>query len=200
MYGITETCVHVTHQVVGPELIAGGRSLIGAPIPDLALAVLDPFMNLVPPGVAGELWVGGAGPARGYHRRPALTAARFLPDPFSPTAGSRLYRSGDLARWLNDGSLEYLGRMDHQVKIRGFRIELGEIEEALKKHGEIDEAVVLAEETESGGRLLAFVGRVPVQTVRLVTRVDQNGFRVDNLFETYVAPLRNAPMPAQAVL
>ena len=117
---------------------------IGAAIPDLRMRVLDPRLEPVPAGMAGEMYVGGAGLARGYLGRPELTAERFVPDPFASLPGSRLYRTGDLARWrpLADGGadLDYLGRIDHQVKVRGFRIELGEIEASLAEHPAVAEA------------------------------------------------------------
>jgi amino acid adenylation domain-containing protein len=145
MYGITETTVHVTwHTVTGRELRdAAVGSGVGTPIPDLRAYVLDLAGNASPTGVPGELHVGGPGLARGYLGRPALTARRFVPDPFSGDAGARLYRSGDLARWKADGTLEYLGRMDQQVKVRGFRIELGEIESALLAHPAVAAAAVI---------------------------------------------------------
>ncbi|MBN0070535.1 AMP-binding protein, partial [Pseudomonas aeruginosa] len=111
-------------------------------------------MNPCPPGVAGELLIGGDGLARGYHRRPGLTAERFLPDPFAAD-GSRLYRTGDLARYRADGVIEYLGRIDHQVKIRGFRIELGEIETRLLEQDSVREAVVVAQPGVAGPTLVA---------------------------------------------
>jgi non-ribosomal peptide synthase protein (TIGR01720 family) len=116
--------------------------------------------RVVPIGVAGELHIGGVQLARGYHGRPALSAEKFVPDPWSATPGGRLYRTGDLARWAEDGSIEYLGRLDHQVKIRGFRIELGEIESALLEHESVREAVVVAREVEhlpGDKRLVAYV-------------------------------------------
>jgi amino acid adenylation domain-containing protein len=158
MYGITETTVHVTYrEVTREDLAAAERSPIGVPIPGLAVHLRDRHGNLVPPGVAGEMYVAGSGVARGYLGRPDLTAERFVPDPFGG-AGGRLYRSGDLARRLENGDLEYLGRIDHQVKIRGFRIELGEVEAAVLSHPAVREAVVLVREEEPGGRrLVAYV-------------------------------------------
>src|SRR6185369_4061520 len=130
MYGITETTVHVTERRVrAADVEANAGSLIGRPISDLRGYVLDQHMELLPQGVPGELYVGGGGVARGYLRRPALSAERFVPDPFSNAPGARLYRTGDLVRY-REGDLEYLGRVDQQVKIRGFRIEPGEIESA----------------------------------------------------------------------
>ncbi|WP_186174202.1 amino acid adenylation domain-containing protein [Burkholderia gladioli] len=156
MYGITETTVHVTYCPLSAE--GGGTPAgIGRPIPDLSVHVLDANLNPVPIGVAGELCVGGAGVARGYLNQPELTARRFIRNPFSEDAESRLYRSGDLARFLPDGTLEYLGRIDTQVKIRGFRIELGEIEAALSVLPGVREALVMAREDEPGEkRLVAY--------------------------------------------
>ncbi|HEY0014807.1 MAG TPA: amino acid adenylation domain-containing protein [Longimicrobium sp.] len=159
MYGITETCVHVTHHAVtGRELRDPGvASVIGGQLADLRLYVLDAAMHPVPLGVPGELFVAGAGLARGYLGRPALTAQRFVPDPFGAEPGGRLYRSGDRARRRADGSLEYLGRIDFQVKIRGFRIELGEIESALLASPLVREAAVLVREDGGEKRIVAYV-------------------------------------------
>ncbi|HYX24290.1 MAG TPA: amino acid adenylation domain-containing protein, partial [Thermoanaerobaculia bacterium] len=143
MYGITETTVHVTYRELSWQDVSRAVSAVGCPIPDLGVYLLDSTLQLVPVGVPGEIHVGGAGLAEGYLSRPELTAERFIPNPFGD-AGSRLYKSGDLARRLPDGDLEYLGRIDHQVKVRGFRIELGEIESALVRHPAVREAVVLA--------------------------------------------------------
>ncbi len=130
---------------------------IGRPIANTQLYVLDSHMQVVPVGVPGELHVGGAGVTGGYWNRPDLTAERFIPNPFGRTPGARLYKTGDLARFLPDGSLEYLGRIDHQVKVRGFRIELGEIEAALLGHPAVREVVVIAREDTSGDkRLVAY--------------------------------------------
>jgi amino acid adenylation domain-containing protein len=156
MYGITETTVHVSEHILCKEDLGSSGSCIGRPLPHLAVYVLEPSGRLAPVGVAGELYVGGAGVARGYWRRPDLTAQRFVPDPFSPSPGARMYRTGDLGRWRADGTLEYLGRNDHQVKIRGHRIELGEIEAQLARHPLVREALVMAE-GGAAARLVAYV-------------------------------------------
>ncbi|HEX2211108.1 MAG TPA: amino acid adenylation domain-containing protein [Longimicrobium sp.] len=157
MYGITETTVHVTFREITRADAAGGASLVGEPIPDLGVCLLDGRMEPVPAGVPGEIFVAGAGVARGYLGRPALTAERFVPDPFSGVPGARLYRSGDRARRRGD-DLEYLGRGDQQVKVRGFRIEPGEIEAALLAQAGVREAVVMAREDGTGGRrLVAYI-------------------------------------------
>ncbi len=167
MYGITETTVHVTYRPLRQQdTVAQAGSPIGVSIRDLQLYVLDRQQNPTPVGVAGELYVRGAGLARGYLNRPELTAERFIPNPFSNAPGSRLYRTGDLCRWLPDGNIEFLGRLDQQVKIRGFRIELGEIESALLAHDQVREAVVLAREDQPGEkRLAAYVTLSPETTV-----------------------------------
>ncbi|HEX4953893.1 MAG TPA: amino acid adenylation domain-containing protein [Thermoanaerobaculia bacterium] len=157
MYGITETTVHVTfRQLARQDLEVGRVGRIGVPIPDLSLYVLDSQLLPCPVGVPGEIHVGGAGVARGYLGRPGLTASRFVPDPF--VGSGRLYRSGDLARWLPEGELEYLGRIDQQIKIRGFRIEPGEIEAALERHAGVRRALVRAPRNAAGDRrLVAYV-------------------------------------------
>ena len=158
MYGITETTVHVTYcPLTGLDAGRGGPSPIGKRIPDLRVYILDEEREPVPVGVGGEIYVGGAGVARGYLNRPELTAERFVADPFSNEAGARMYKTGDVGRWLADGTLEYLGRNDSQVKIRGFRIELGEIEARLRGVEGVAEAVVVAREEEGGEkRLVAY--------------------------------------------
>ncbi|MFP5265511.1 MAG: amino acid adenylation domain-containing protein [Blastocatellia bacterium] len=156
MYGITETTVHVTYRPLTEDEIEGGMgSVIGRPIEDLTVYVLDDQMRLMPVGIPGEMYVGGDGLSRGYLNRPALTAERFVPNPFSKEAGARLYKTGDLARYKSGGDLEYLGRIDEQVKVRGYRIELGEIEAAIVQHPAIREAVVIAREDVPGDKRLA---------------------------------------------
>ncbi len=158
MYGITETTVHVTYRPLVRHDAASARSVIGRPIPDLQVYVLDRRGQLAPIGVGGELYVGGAGVAQGYLNRPGLTAERFVPDAISGVPGARLYRTGDLARRTADGDIEYLGRIDHQVKVRGFRIELGEIETVLLAHPAVRDAVVMRREDREGdARLVAYV-------------------------------------------
>jgi amino acid adenylation domain-containing protein len=158
MYGITETTVHVTYRPLTRQDVNDRKvSVIGVPIPDLEIHILDDELKPVATGVAGELYVGGAGLARGYLNRPQLTAERFIPNPFSKIPGARLYRTGDLARLLPDGDIEYLGRCDQQVKVRGFRIELGEIESVLNRHAAVRESVVIAAEAGDGdNRLVAY--------------------------------------------
>jgi amino acid adenylation domain-containing protein len=184
MYGITETTVHVTYRPIHANDLNGG-SVIGVPIPDLKIHLLDQELKPVPSGVAGEIYVGGAGVAEGYWNRPELTAQRFIPDPFAAAvdaaavtaaavdaaavtagavtaaavtaaaaAGARLYRSGDSARYLPNGDLEYLGRIDQQVKIRGFRIELGEIAAAIESQEAVRESVVVVRDTPAGDKIL----------------------------------------------
>jgi acyl-CoA synthetase (AMP-forming)/AMP-acid ligase II/acyl carrier protein len=141
MFGITETTVHVTYKEIGEREIDSGLSNIGKPLPNVSVYVMDNHQRVLPAGVSGELYIGGEGVGRGYLNRNQLTIGKFVENPYKP--GERLYRSGDLARLLANGDLEYLGRIDHQVKIRGFRIEPGEIESKLLMHKEIKEAVVL---------------------------------------------------------
>jgi len=156
MYGITETTVHVTYRPVSRDDV-DSASVIGVPIPDLELFILDEHGSQVPLGVPGEMYAGGAGVARGYLRRPGLTAERLVPSQFADQPGRRLYRTGDLARWLPSGDIQYLGRCDHQVKIRGFRIELAEIDCVLSQHPAIRQSVVVArEDTPGTTRLVAY--------------------------------------------
>ncbi|MGV9268855.1 amino acid adenylation domain-containing protein [Kitasatospora sp. NPDC003701] len=161
MYGITETTVHSTyHRLTRKDFAADAGNAIGRPLSDLRLHLVDEAGNLVPVGVVGEICVAGAGVARGYSS-PRLTAERFVPDPFG-VAGSRMYRSGDLARRRADGVLEFVGRRDHQVKVRGYRIEPGEVEVALAASPSVGEAVVIARDDDgSGARLVGYVVPAP---------------------------------------
>ncbi|TDB56913.1 non-ribosomal peptide synthetase [Photorhabdus khanii] len=153
-YGPTENVVTVTYKdVLSPE----DAHSIGRPAKNARIYLLDQYGQPVPLGCVGEMYIGGVGVARGYLNRPELSAERFIPDPFSPVAGARMYRSGDLARYLPGGDLEFLGRNDEQVKIRGFRIELGEIETRLLEHPAVQEAAVLARDGGQGKRLVAYV-------------------------------------------
>jgi amino acid adenylation domain-containing protein len=158
-YGPSECTVFTTCQVITPALLAeGGAVPIGRPIGDRRVRVLDANHRLVPAGVVGELYVAGAAVAHGYGQRPALTAERFVPDPYGD-AGTRVYRTGDLVRWRPDGSLDFVGRVDDQVKVRGFRVELGEVETALRACHGVREAVVIAcaDTTSPGQRLVGYV-------------------------------------------
>ena len=180
MYGITETTVHVTYRPLSMTDLDSTASVIGRPIPDLQVYLLDQYLQLVPVGVPGEMYVGGAGVTKGYLNRPELTTERFISSPFEkdevipPTPlnkggnePSKLYKTGDLARYLPKGELEYLGRIDNQVKIRGFRIELGEIEALLASHPQIWETVVIVRDDTTGDkRLVAYI--VP-QSEKIIT-------------------------------
>jgi len=161
-YGPTETTTFATTAILDGASTEGTRLPIGGPIQNTRVYVLDPALRLQPIGVVGELYIGGAGVARGYHREPALTAERFLPDPFAGEPGTRMYRTGDLVRWRVDGQLEFLGRVDNQVKIRGFRVEPGEVQSHLAAHPDLREAAVAARPTDGGGHeLIAYVVRAP---------------------------------------
>ena len=156
-YGPTEASIDVTYFICKRD--ANHRSVpLGRPISNIQIYILDADLQPVPVGVFGELHISGVGLARGYLNRPELTAERFIPNPFSAVAGSRLYKTGDLVRYLPDGNIEYLGRSDHQVKIRGFRIELGETEAVLKEHPGVREAIVAIKNDQMGEkRLVAYV-------------------------------------------
>ncbi len=157
-YGPTETHVVTAHTLSGDSAHWPVTPPIGQPIWNSQIFILDARLQPVPMGVIGELYIGGAGVARGYLHRDDLTAERFLPDPFSDVTTARMYRTGDLGRWLSDGSIEYLGRNDFQIKIRGFRVELGEIEAKLSACDGVREAVVMAGDDNAGGkRLVAYV-------------------------------------------
>ena len=155
LYGPSETTTYSTWVAMGRG--KGFEPHIGQPIANTQIYILDEWLKPTPVGVTGEIYIGGAGDARGYLNRPEMTAERFQPDGFSREPGGRVYKTGDLGRWLRGGNIEFLGRNDYQVKIRGFRIELGEIEARLSSHPEVREAVVEAQEGGEGGkRLVAY--------------------------------------------
>ncbi|MEV6975322.1 amino acid adenylation domain-containing protein [Kitasatospora sp. NPDC093806] len=186
MYGITETTVHVTHYRVTPEDVAERRpSVIGRPLADLAVRVVDHNLAPVPVGVPGEILVSGAGVSLGYLGRPDLTAERFVELPGEP---GRFYRSGDLGRVLADGNLVYLGRMDQQVQLRGYRIELGEVETALRAVPGVTDCAVVLDERAAEPQLVAFVVRSPELT--------DGGLRaaMSPLLPGYMLPSRYVPM------
>jgi amino acid adenylation domain-containing protein len=187
-YGPTEATITATVCELTSRLFKKTtfqRIPIGRPLANREIYILDNYGNPVPVGVAGELHIGGAGLARGYLNRSELTAEKFIPNPFSEEPGARLYKTGDLARYLPDGNIEFLGRVDHQVKIRGFRIELGEIESVLGQHPAVREAVVLATEDAPGERQL--VAYVVAEWEPLPTTTDLRSFLKEKLPE-YMVP------------
>ena len=193
-YGPTETVVGCCIYQVPTGQHHSGSIPIGHPIANTQIYLLDAQMQPVPIGVTGELYIGGDGLARGYLNRPELTAQRFIPNPFSDKPGARLYKTGDLARYLPDGNIEYLGRIDHQVKIRGFRIEMGEIEAVLACHPAVRETVVIAREDVLGDkRLVAYL--VPNQEELAPTISDLRCFLKEKLPD-YMVPSTFVMLPA----
>ncbi|WBB80946.1 amino acid adenylation domain-containing protein [Micromonospora sp. WMMD882] len=191
-YGPTETTVYSTATPVPP---APAPVDLGGPIANTRVHLLDEAFQPVPVGVVGELYLGGTGVARGYHGRPALTAGRFLPDPFSGQPGGRLYRTGDLARQRPDGRLEYLGRVDHQVKVRGFRIEPGEIEAALREQPAVADAVVTTWTGADGDtRLVGYV--VPAAGVDPATVPERVRPALVDRLPGYMVPATVTPLAA----
>ncbi|RYZ39080.1 MAG: amino acid adenylation domain-containing protein, partial [Myxococcaceae bacterium] len=167
-YGPTETTVGVLTQRVerGPEGRVSASVPLGRPIPNARIYILDAHLRPVPAGIPGELCIGGSVVGRGYLGRPDLTAERFVPDAHSDVPGARMYRTGDRARLLTQGQVEFLGRVDHQLKVRGFRVEPGEVEAALERHPEVREAVVVARDAVTGGkRLVAYAVAKPGQSL-----------------------------------
>jgi acyl-coenzyme A synthetase/AMP-(fatty) acid ligase len=154
LYGPTEAAIDVTSYECKRER-EERRVAIGRPISNVRIYIVDERMRIVPVGVAGELYIGGEGLARGYLNRADMTAERFVPDPYSEQGGERLYRTGDVARYRADAEIEYIGRIDNQVKVRGYRIELGEIEAALREHPEVRECAVMVREDQVGDKRLA---------------------------------------------
>ncbi|GJM42711.1 MAG: hypothetical protein DHS20C20_29930 [Ardenticatenaceae bacterium] len=153
-YGPTEGTVGAITAVLTPDDL---QPVLGRPLPNYQIYLLNPQLQPVPIGVAGEIHIAGLGLARGYLNRPNLTAEKFIPNPFSSNGGQKMYKTGDLGRFLPDGRIEFLGRIDHQVKIRGFRIEIGEVEAAIRTHEAVQDVLVLPNETESGLQLVAYI-------------------------------------------
>jgi amino acid adenylation domain-containing protein len=204
MYGITETTVHVTYQRLTTADISAGGSVIGRALPDLSIELVDRYGQAVPIGVAGEIWVGGAGLAKGYLNQPELTAQRFVNQPslLDQAMPVRQYRSGDLARWRADGRLDYLGRIDLQVKIRGFRIELGEIESCLAAIPGVSEAFVEARQEAVGARLIAYVVTAAWQDPALPSalRAQLRQQLPDYMVPTALHPLERFPLTSNGKL
>ena len=198
LYGPTEAAIDVTSwECRRSERVE--RVPIGRPIANTQVYVLNQRMEPVPVGVAGELYLGGAGLARGYWRKPELTAEKFVPDPFSQVAGSRLYRTGDRVRWRSDGALEFLGRLDEQVKLRGYRIELGEIEAVLEKVPGVREAVVIVREDEPGDQRLAAYVVLGQDTGKLdigQLRKDLTEKLPAYMIPAHIVPLERLPLTA----
>ncbi|RMV20681.1 non-ribosomal peptide synthetase, partial [Pseudomonas savastanoi] len=199
MYGITETTVHVTYRPITEADTQNPASPIGEAIPDLSWYVLDADFNPVAQGCSGELHIGHAGLARGYHNRAALTAERFVPDPFS-SDGGRLYRTGDLARYRAAGVIEYAGRIDHQVKIRGFRIELGEIEARLQAHPTVREVMVLAVDGQLAAYLVPAQPDQDQQSLRETLKTELRSHLPDYMVPTHFIVLDNMPLTANGKL
>ncbi len=198
LYGPTEAAVDVSAWACQLEP-AATQVPIGRPISNIQLYVLDRQLAPMPVGVAGELYIGGIGVARGYLGRPGLTAERFVPNPFTP--GERLYRTGDLARWRSDGALDYLGRIDHQVKIRGFRIELGEIEAALLTHPDVEQAAVIVRDDSGERRLVGYVamrGGAPADVEALRAHLHQT--LPDHMIPAAMVQLETLPLSANGKL
>jgi amino acid adenylation domain-containing protein len=198
-YGPTETTVGVlTYHVPAEESNSTSLTIpLGRPLNNIQVYVLDSQMRLVPLGVSGELYIGGAGVARGYFHHPDLTAERFVPDPFGQNPGARLYRTGDIVRVLSDCNLEFLGRVDGQVKVRGYRIELGEIESVLCKHASIKEAVVSARELGSDKRLVAYVVGASAQPPNVNDlRNHAQAYLPQHMVPSWYVVLRHLPLTA----
>ncbi|WP_421857977.1 non-ribosomal peptide synthase/polyketide synthase [Marinobacter salarius] len=193
LYGPTEAAIDVTHWTCGQDDRSTRTTVpIGRPIANLQIHVLDDRLNPQPVGVPGELYIGGAGLAQGYHGQPDLTAERFVPSPFAN--GERLYRSGDLARWCRDGTLEYLGRLDHQIKLRGLRIELGEIEAVLRESAGVMDAVVIA----SNDQLIGYVQGTGIETDAL--KASLKNHLPDYMVPAHLMVLERFPLSANGKL
>jgi amino acid adenylation domain-containing protein len=190
LYGPTETTIWSSMHRIAPD---GEAVAIGRPIANTRMYILDGRLCPMPVGATGELYIAGAGVARGYLYQPGLTAERFIPDPFSRRPGERMYRTGDLARWRSDGTIQCLGRVDHQVKIRGFRIELGEIESALVQHASVRQVIVTDYDDSAGGkRLVAYW--IPDQNPASTS--DELGRHLRAILPQYMVPSAFVQLPA----
>ncbi|HEU0302240.1 MAG TPA: amino acid adenylation domain-containing protein, partial [Longimicrobium sp.] len=183
LYGPTEDTTYSTYAI--PPRGSERTMPVGYPVANTQLYILDPQYQSVPHGATGEIWIGGAGLSRGYLRRPAATAEKFVPDPFSSIPGARMYRTGDLGRAGDDGQIDCLGRIDHQVKVRGYRVELGEVEEALRKHPLVIDSAAAVREDVPGDRVL--VGYVVAEDGGELTATELKAFLKDRLPE-YMVP------------
>jgi amino acid adenylation domain-containing protein len=180
-YGSSEVSANVTYYDTSLLPERANSVPIGRPIDNILVYILDRYLQPTPIGVIGELYIGGDGLARGYLNQPALTSEKFIPNPFGDCPGTHLYKTGDLACYLSNGEIQYIGRIDHQVKIRGFRIELGEIEAAINQHPEIQQAVVLAQEDQTGNK----------QLVAYVVASSQNHHSQEKLYRELIPQLRS---------
>jgi len=192
-YGPTETTVCATLNI---NVDTALPACIGRTIQNVTIYILNPSLQLCPIGVPGELHIGGVGLARGYLNRPELTADKFIANPFARRSGERLYKTGDVAKYLPDGRIEFLGRIDHQVKIRGYRIELGEIEAALRQHPSVADAAVLSRNTPSGdAQLSGYVVLHPNQPANTATLRDALKMRLpDYMIPAVIIPLKSLPL------
>jgi amino acid adenylation domain-containing protein len=197
LYGPTEAAIDVTYWKCEPA--SDPRTVpIGKPIANTRIYLLDDRQQLAPAGVPGELHIAGVGLARGYGRQPELTAERFIPDPYSSEPGGRLYRTGDMARHLPDGSIEYLNRRDHQVKVRGIRIELGEIEAVLEQHPAVQQSVVMVREDGPGGQRLAGYVVAKMDPARERIFAELKGAQVAEWESVFEETYQRSPEPADS--
>jgi acyl carrier protein len=191
-YGPTEATVIVTSGTIVPLQKDDGAPHIGRPLANTQIYILDRRLQPTPVGVSGELYIGGDNLARGYLNHPELTAEKFVPSPFSEVPGARLYKSGDLARYLPDGKIEFIGRIDHQVKIRGFRIELGEVEATLLQHSKLEAVIVIAREDAPSEKRLA--GYVVARSGETIAGGELRDFLLERLPE-YMIPTAFVELP-----
>src|SRR5437762_3716083 len=194
-YGPTESTAFACCHTIEPDTPLDRTIPIGKPIANTTAYILDTGLQPVPAGVSGELFIGGDGLARGYWRREALTAEKFIADPFSTEPGARLYKTGDLARWRSDGVIEFLGRTDNQIKLRGYRIEPGEIETALKRYPDVLDSVATTREDIPGDkRLVAYIVRTPDAPIEFVQSAVIAALKKS--LPAYLVPSAIAALPA----